>query len=91
MLQRCKHLFEPDCRERQEVVVGETKIEIDGQQHYVWAAVDCDTLEVLHVDVSPGRSSLDALWFLREVLTRCRGRPLVRPTAVPGTIGHWTA
>jgi len=80
---RCKHLFEPDCRDRQEVAVDETKIEIDGDDHYVWAAVDCDTLEVLHVDISPGRSSLDALLFLREVLNRCRGRPLVRADRGP--------
>lgn len=37
------------------------------EEVYVWAAVDCDTLEVLSVDVSPGRSSLDALLFLQEV------------------------
>ena len=80
---RCKHLFEPDCRDRQEVAVDETKLEIDGDEHYVWAAVDCDTLEVLHVDVSPGRSSLDALLFLKEVLKRCRGRPLVRADRGP--------
>jgi putative transposase len=49
-----KHVFEPDCRVRQEVAVDETKIEIDGEQHYVWAAVDCETLEVLAVEVSPG-------------------------------------
>jgi transposase-like protein len=29
-----KHLFEPDCRERQEVAVDETKIEIDGEEVY---------------------------------------------------------
>lgn len=80
---RLKHLFEPDCRERHEVAVDETKIDVDGQTLYVWAAVDCDTLEVLHVDVSPGRSSLDALLFLKEVLTRCRGRPLVRADRGP--------
>ena len=80
---RLKHLFEPDYRARQEVAVDETKIEIDGEQHYVWAAVDCETLEVLAVDVSPGRSSLDALLFLRDVLKRCRGRPLVRADRGP--------
>ena len=73
---RLKHLFEPDCRDRQEVAVDETKIEIDGDEYYVWAAVDCETLEVLAVEVSPGRSSFDALLFLRDVLKRCLGRPL---------------
>ena len=80
---RLKHLFEPDCRDRQEVAVDETKVEIDGDEHYIWAAVDCETLEVLAVEVSPGRSSLDALLFLKDVLTRCRGRPLVRADRGP--------
>ena len=44
---------------------------------YVWAAVDVDTFEVLHIEVSPGRSSLDALLFLRETLKYCRGQPVV--------------
>jgi putative transposase len=46
------HLFEPDCRVREEVAVNETKIEIDGKQHYVWAVVDCETIAGLAVDVS---------------------------------------
>ena len=80
---RLKHLFEPDCREREEVAVDETKIDIDGEKVYIWAAVDCETLEVLAVEVSPGRSSLDALLFLEDVLERCRGRPLVRADRGP--------
>jgi len=44
---------------------------------YVWAAVDVDTFEVPHADMSPGRSSLDALLFLTEVLKYCRGQPVV--------------
>jgi len=62
---RCNHLFESDCRDRHEMAAAETKIDIDVQAHYVWAAVDCDTLKVLHVDVSSGRSSLDAVLFLK--------------------------
>ncbi|MFC7157623.1 DDE-type integrase/transposase/recombinase [Halomarina halobia] len=80
---RLKHLFESDCRQRDEIAIDETTVEIDGEEVYVWAAVDRATLEVLAVDVSPGRSSLDALLFLREVLKRCRGRPLVRADRGP--------
>jgi len=80
---RLKHFFDPDCRDRQEVGVDETKTSIDGEEHYVWAAVDCETLEVLSVEVSPGRSSLDALLFLKHVLEGCRGRPLVRAERSP--------
>lgn len=46
---RLKHLFEPDYREREEVVADETKIEVDDQELYIWAAVDCETLEVLQL------------------------------------------
>ena len=67
-LHRLKHLFEPDCRARQEVAVDETKIETDGTEHYVWAAVGCETFEVFAVEISPGRSSLDALLFLKQAL-----------------------
>jgi len=77
-------LFEFDCQDRQEVAVDETEIEVDGQDLYVWAAVDCDTLEVLHVDVSPSRSGLNALLFLREVLKRGRGRPAPAGDRGPG-------
>ncbi len=65
------------------------KINIDAEQHYVWVAVDSETFEVLAVEVSPGRSSLDALLFLKDVssndaaVARCCG-----PTAARGTIGH---
>lgn len=75
---RLKYLFEPDYRDRQEVAVNETKVEIDGDEHYVWGAVDCDTPEVIAVEVSHGRTSLDTPLILKEVLERCRDRPLVR-------------
>lgn len=50
------HLFKPDCRDQDKVAVDETNIEIDGQVVYIWAAVDCEMLEVLAVSVSPGRA-----------------------------------
>lgn len=64
---RLEHLFEADCRARDEVAVDETKIEIDGAEHYVWVAVDCERLKVLVVEVSPGQSGVDASLFLKDV------------------------
>ena len=87
---RFKPLLEPDCQQREEGAVDETNIDVDGQEVYVWAAVDCETLEVLAVEVSPGRSSLDALLFLEDVLAYCRGRPLVWAAAARGTTGPGT-
>ena len=74
---RLEHLFEPDRDRREAVAVDETKLDIEDEEVYVWAAVDVDTFEVLHIEVSPGRSSLDALLFLRETLKYCRGQPVV--------------
>lgn len=57
---------------------------------YVWAVVDVDTFEVLHVDVSAGRSSLYVFLFLREVWMYCRGQPGYWLTPASGTIGRLT-
>jgi putative transposase len=59
-------------------------MKIEDNEVYVWAAVDTESFEVIHVDVSEGRSSLDALLFLREVLRRCHGKPLIKIDR-----GHW--
>lgn len=66
------------CRDQQEVAIDFDFRLVDGEEVSVSAAVDCETLEVLAVDVSSGRSRLDALLFLKDVLKRRRGRPLVR-------------
>lgn len=72
---RLAHLFEPDYHST--VAVDETKISVEDDEVYVWAAVDVDTFEVVHIEVSPGRSNLDALLFLKTVLKRCRGQPVI--------------
>lgn len=72
------HLFEPYCQDRQKIAVDFDFRLIDGEEHDVWVTVDCDTLEVFAVEISPGRSILDALLFLKHDFERCRGRPLVR-------------
>lgn len=70
-------LFDPEPDEHGTVVVDETKVAVDDHEVYVWAAIDRGTYEVIHVEASPGRSELDALLFLRAVLERCRGRPVI--------------
>ena len=74
---RVEDLFEPDRDRRQAVTVDETKLEIEDKEVSVWAAVDVDAFETLHMEVSPGRSGLDAFLFLKEVLIYCRGQPVV--------------
>ena len=70
-------LFQPLCRTRPIVAIDETKINVDRRYVFCWAAVGIQTFEMVHLDVTPGRSSLDALLFLKTVLERCRGTPLV--------------
>lgn len=74
---RLAHLFEPEPDHHQTIAVDETKVKVEDSEVYVWAAVDVDTFEVVHIEVSPGRSDLDALLFLKQVLERCRGKPTV--------------
>ena len=88
MVSSAEALFETDCRARQEAAVDETKVEVGGEEHYVWAAVDCEGLEVLTVQVSLGRSSLDPLLFPRMC---SHGAAIVHPsgpTAARGTAGR---
>jgi len=74
---RLAHLFEPEPDYHATVAVDETKVSVEDDEVYVWAAVDVDTFEVVHIEVSPGRSDLDALLFIKQVLKRCRGQPVI--------------
>ena len=75
--ERVSHLFEVD-GDHQRIAVDETKMRVENKEVCVWAAVNTDTFEVIHVDVSKGRSSLDALLFLHEVVKLCDGKPLIK-------------
>jgi transposase-like protein len=44
---------------------------------YVWSAVDVDSRELLVLKMSYGRSSLNALSFLKKALKMCTNKPLV--------------
>jgi len=84
---RLEHLVEPDRGRREAVAVDETKRDIEDQTVSVWAAVDGDTFDVRHIEVSPGRSSRDALLVLTDGLTYCRGQPA--PSADRGGWDDW--
>lgn len=60
-------VFRPRRLARPVFAVDEMKVNIDGRDVYVWAAFEVRTFEIVHLDVSPGLSSLDALVFLRVV------------------------
>jgi transposase-like protein len=50
---------------------------VEETEVYVWAAVDMEIFEVIHIEVSPGRSDLDTILFIKQVSKRCRGDPVV--------------
>ncbi|WP_082230150.1 DDE-type integrase/transposase/recombinase [Halorubrum lipolyticum] len=52
-------------------------MKVEETEVYVWAAVDVETFELIQIEVSPGRSYLDALLFVKQVLKRCLGEPVV--------------
>lgn len=71
------HLFEPEPDHHSTVTIDETKLNAEETEVYVWAAIDVETFEVVHIEVSRGRSDLDALVFIKQVLKRCHGDPVV--------------
>jgi transposase-like protein len=44
---------------------------------YMWSAVDVDSKKLLALEASYGRSSLNALAFLKKALKMCTNKPLV--------------
>jgi putative transposase len=74
---RLAHLFNPDPDYHSAVALDETKLKVEETEIYFWARVGVETFEVIHIEVSPSRSDLDALLFIKQVLKRCRGEPVV--------------
>jgi len=44
---------------------------------FLWAAMDPDTQQLVHIAVSQGRSGVEALAFVKGVLARCDARPAI--------------
>lgn len=54
---------------------------------YVWAAIDYDTRELLAIKTTKGRSELEAVLFLKEVLKKCKNKPTFMVDKGRGTSG----
>jgi transposase-like protein len=59
------------------IAVDETKLRVKKSYVYIWSAVDVDSKELLALEASYGRSSLNAPSFLKKVLRMCTDKPLV--------------
>jgi transposase-like protein len=64
-------------RYRRCIAVDETKLRVKKPYVYIWSAVDVDSRELLALEASYGRSSLNALAFLKKALRMCTDKPLV--------------
>jgi transposase-like protein len=64
-------------RYRRCIAVDETKLRVKKSYVYVWSAVDVDSKELLDLEASYGRSSLNALSFLKKALKMCTNKQLV--------------
>ena len=55
-------------KKRRAIAIDETKIKIDNQWYYLWAAIDLDSKEILAIYLSRGRACIDTLIFLRKIV-----------------------
>jgi putative transposase len=70
-------LSKPEERYRRCIAVDEIKLCVKKSYVYIWSAVDVDSKELLALEASYGRSSLNALAFLKKALRMCTNKPLV--------------
>ena len=65
-----------EAKPRRMVAADETKVKVNGEWCYVWAAVDVDTRELLATWVSWQRNIMHAQAFLRKALETCTNKPI---------------
>ena len=70
------YLWSPIKCLRRCVAVDETKLKVNGKIFYVWSAIDADTKEILHIDVTWTRNIAVAKWFLQDVMNSCTKQTL---------------
>jgi len=57
------------------IAVDETGVKVNGQQYWVYSALDIDRNELLAMRVYPSRNMLTSESFLKGVLKHCEGKP----------------
>jgi len=74
--QKGKELFEQSIerKRRKWIAVDEKEITVNGVTIYIWGAIDLDDEKTIAVQVSYGRSHLEAMIFLKKVKRVCKGR-----------------
>jgi transposase-like protein len=62
-------------RARRFIAVDETCVNVNGEQYWVYSALDIDRNELLSMRVYPARNSLTTESFIKGVLKYCDGKP----------------
>jgi len=60
---------------RKVVAIDETVVKANGQNYYVYAAIDVERNELILMRVYPSRNYLTAKLFIAEVLKYCENKP----------------
>ena len=64
-------------KERKVVAIDETVLKIKKRWYYLWAAIDVDTKELLGIYLSPARTPLETISFVRYVMTFCKNKQVI--------------
>jgi len=56
------------------VAIDETCLKINGEKHWVYAALDVENKELIEIVAFPNRDMLNTLIFLKKVLKLCKGK-----------------
>ena len=70
-------------RYRRCIAIDETKIRIGDKWHYIWAAIDIETWEILGIMITEWRTSIDVIRFVRGFLPYCENKPLIKIDRAP--------
>ncbi|MBI2208908.1 IS6 family transposase [Candidatus Woesearchaeota archaeon] len=62
---------------RKVIAIDETKIKINGKWAFLWCAADVNTRELIAIEVSWLRNGAVAIWFIKDVLTKCKNKKKV--------------
>jgi transposase-like protein len=58
-------------KKRKIVALDETKIKVNGDEAFIWGAIDVENKEILALEVSWLRNGAHAIWFLQDTMKRC--------------------
>jgi len=70
-------------RKRGYLVVDETEVRTRDRWIFIFAAIDLENREIVHIHATKYRESVDVLGFLNRCLRYCEGKPVVATDGGP--------